>query len=124
MIRDTPIPDGYTGFVKMLSIDQETNLDLWEMNDLFNRHSVSPVSSVWRGTYPYDVPSSYDDPSKYFYYPLPDGFRYHAVHLHRLQRSRFDYNVVKRIEKQKLFCLKDLPIKRTIPFSILEWTRS
>lgn len=119
LIRDYPIPPGgVTGFTTMLTLDPDDDGKLWEMNDPFTRHCLLPVDDIWSGEYPYDVPSSYADPSGYFYYPhFPNG-RYHAVHLHRLQRSSLDANTILRREKQFQFGLQDLPnIVKTIPYS-------
>ena len=119
LIRDYLIPaDGVTGFTAMLTLDPDESGNLWEMNDPFTRHCLLPVDDIWNGEYPYDVPSSYADPSGYFYYPhFPNG-RYHAVHLHRLQRSSLDANTILRREKQFQFGLQNLPnIVKTIPYS-------
>jgi len=120
LIKNYSIPDGgITGFTTMLTLDpDEHNNNLWEMNDPFTRHCLLPVDDIWDGEYPYDVPSSYADPAGYFYYPHTPNSRYHAVHLHRLQRSSLDGNTMLRREKQFQFGLQNLPnIVKTIPYS-------
>ena len=119
LIRDYPIPAGkVTGFTTMLTLDPDENENLWEMNDPFTRHCLLPANDIWGGEYPYDVPASYANPEGYFYYPHFTNGRYHAVHLHRLQRSSLDANTLLRREKQFQFGLQNLPnITKTIPYS-------
>jgi len=123
-IRDMPMPVGtYAGFTSMMTLDRDDDGDLWEMNDQFSRLAVMPARCGWSGDYPFDVPDVFNGHSgQYFYYPLPVGLRYHAVHLHRLPRSTEDSITMMRVRKQKQFSMQERPdIMRTEKFNLKFW---
>lgn len=122
-VRAEGMPAGkQAGFVNMLSLDyDEPGADLWELDDLFNRLCVFPVGDRWMGEYPFESPECFGKPDTFHYFGLPAGYRYHALHLHRLQRSGRDADVYMRQRKQKQFCLQDVEIPRTRPFDLAAW---
>lgn len=118
------MPDGkLTGFTKMVTVDRDPDNSLWEMNDKFARAAILPSDTVWHGIYPFDVPDCYRYDNKYHYFTLPQGYEYHAVHLHRLTRSPHDEDVVLRLTKQKQFAMRDVIVPRTIIFDMDWWCR-
>jgi glycosyltransferase involved in cell wall biosynthesis len=114
------------GFTTMLSVDEDDAGNLYEMDDKFSRLAVTPAGGTWHSAYPFEIPAEFDEvlagaPIK-SYFTLPSVFGYHAVHLHRLKRSRCDGEVFMRLEKQKQFSLHDNPnIYRTAPFDLNKW---
>lgn len=110
-----------TGFTKMVTLDEDENGNLWEMADRFDRQALLPSDCRWMGTYPFDVPDVFNYPAGFFYFTEPAGFRYHALHLHRLVRSGYDDEVLLRLYKRKRFGLQELSIPRTVPFNMTEW---
>lgn len=112
-----------TVFTTMVTLDLDENNQLWELDDRFSRQALLPANDVWHGIYPFDTPSSFDHPSGFFYLPEPPNQKYHAVHLHRLIRSRYDKEVLMRDEKRYKFSLQDKRVPRTVPFDMPSWYR-
>ncbi len=73
------------GFTRMVTIDDDGQV-FWELDDVFSRLALFPLTDDWIGEYPFEAPASWCDETNYFYYPIADD-AIHAVHLHRLQRS-------------------------------------
>jgi len=121
-VLDQPWPEGrFLGFVTMISLDVDEGGKLWEMADAFSYPPIYSINEKWHGDYPFEVPLAFDEPGLYHYFTAPPDLRYHAVHLHRLQRSPHDGGVIGRVQKQKQFCLADKPIPRTVPFNLDSW---
>lgn len=114
-IAANPMPEGrQLGFTAMLTIDQdEATGEYWELDDLFSRAAVMPAGVAWAGDYPFEAPVVFGDPRNFFYWDAPPGLRYHALHLHRLQRSPHDSAVMLRQQKQHQFSMIDKKIPRT-----------
>lgn len=121
-ILDEGMPAGTrAGFTLMLSLDRDETGELWEMADLFNRLALMPVGCRWSGEYPFEVPEVFNDPGGFHYFQPPAGLRYHAVHLHRLDRSPADGEVVYRRQKRFQFSMQDKRVPRTAPFDLEGW---
>ncbi len=117
------------GFTTMVSVDWHAGA-LWEMADQFNRLVVFPTEDEWSGDYPFEWPMSWKAMSEGadigHYFPLPEGWRHHGLHLHRLDRSPLDAEVYRRVEKQKQFSMRTVDIPFTHPLeerwlSLLRW---
>jgi len=110
------------GYTNMLTLDVDDDGQLYEMQDNFSRLAVMPALTAWRGDYPFDIPAVFERGVGFYYYALPAGYRYHALHLHRLQRSGRDGEVLLRPQKRKQFSMIDKPhIARTVPFDLAAW---
>lgn len=116
-----PPEGGAAGFVTMVSVDRADDGQLWEMDDLFNRLAIMPALVPWKGAYPFEIPEVFDYPDTFWYASLPPGFRYHALHLHRLQRSSADADVFIRRQKQFQFSMQDKAVPRTVPLDAERW---
>ena len=111
-----------TGFTTMLTLDQDEQGAYWELNDLFNRQCILRPTEAWKGTYPFDTPHSFDEPSGFAYLSPPAPYRYHALHLHRLVRSSADDTVYLRTFKQRRFSMQERDITRGQAFDFAAWT--
>ena len=118
-----PRPDSICGFTTMRSLDADSDGTLWEMADRFSRAAVLPVDCAWAGNYPYEVPAVFNDPLTHVHFSLPPGYRHHALHLHRLQRSRRDADVLHRVRKQYWFSMQRASVPRTVRFDMRSWQR-
>ncbi|HNU04152.1 MAG TPA: glycosyltransferase [Anaerolineae bacterium] len=119
----TPPPGGQLGFTSMCTLDPDESGAIWELDDVFCRAAVMPADVAWKGEYPFEAPVVFHDPGTFFYYPAVDGLRFHALHLHRFQRSRHDDAVVLRRQKQFQFALQDREVPRVQPFDSTGWWR-
>lgn len=114
-----------TGFTTMLTLDDEPDGRLFELGDQFSRQCWMPAPETWTGDYPFEIPHSFTEPVGFHYFSLPEGCRYHAVHLHRLRRSPLDSEVYLRTRKQKQFSMMDRPnIQRLGVFDMQAWLAS
>lgn len=111
-----------TGFIGMLSLDEdETTGAIWALDDVFSRQAILPVPTIYGGVYPFDAPDSFGRPAGFYYYQLPEGFRWHALHLHRLWRSAHDQEVTLRTLKRQQFSMQDKMVPRTERFDLATW---
>lgn len=111
-----------TGFTCMVTLDEDAETGaLYELDDVFSRQALLPVPTRYVGTYPFDVPSSFGQPEGFYYFTLPEGLRYHAVHLHRLRRSSQDERVILRRHKQYQFSMQDKTVPRARSFDLNAW---
>lgn len=128
LLRDAEMPPGKrAGFVPMRSIDMDEHGQLWELDDLFSRLAIHPITDRHSGEYPFESPESFGNPAWYHYFPdlgragtgaCPyDGpaLGQYGLHLHRLQRSPSDGVVFMRVQKQFQFSLANVQIPRTKP---------
>jgi glycosyltransferase involved in cell wall biosynthesis len=122
-IAERPMPAGKRlGYTAMLTIDlDEETGEYWELDDLFSRAAVMEAGVAWAGDYPFEAPVSFGDPAGFFYWDTPAGLRYHALHLHRLQRSPHDDAVLLRQQKQHQFSMIDRQVPRTRPLDAAGW---
>lgn len=121
-IAQVTLPAGTScAFTSMLSLDEDLDGAVWELQDQFSRCAIFPADAKWGGTYPFDSPDAFSRPQGFFYYDAPAGLRYHGVHLHRLRRSRRDDEVALRVAKQKQFCLQNLTVPRGARFDLEAW---
>lgn len=123
-IQAQPMPAGRElGFTVMISVDEDQDTGaLWELDDFFNRAALYPVTARQMGEYPFEAPEQWlQGESVWHYFDLPAGLRYHAVHLHRLQRSRHDAEVYRRQEKRFQFAMRERQVPRTRPFDLDAW---
>jgi len=114
----------FGGYTSMTSLDADDDGQLWELDDQFSRLAVHPTTTTWRGDYPFELPDVFENPKKYpwVYYTTPNGQGYHGVHLHRLERSSQDDQVVYRTAKRFQFCMQDKPqIQRRDRFDLDRW---
>lgn len=109
-IARIPIPGGKrAGFTKLVTIDyDEATGEFWELNDVFSRLALFPLSDRWIGEYPFEYPESFDDRDAHFYYTIADG-AVHGIHLHRLRRSPRDSDVYLREQKRFQFAMQEKP---------------
>lgn len=115
-------PEGKSlGYTTMLTLDLDAEGNYWELADKFSRTAVMPSDTAWKGQYPFEVPVLFDRPQTFFYYPNVEGMGYHAVHLHRLVRSRHDDGVMFRQQKQYRFSMQDVRIPRVGRFEPAGW---
>ena len=114
LLRDAEMPPGKrAGFVPMRSIDVDEHGQLWELDDLFSRLAIHPITDRHGGEYPFESPESFGNPAWFHYFPdVPDIGQY-GLHLHRLQRSPSDGVVYMRTQKQFQFSLATVQIPRT-----------
>lgn len=125
LVRDTPIPSTMScGFTSVLTLDEDASGDVWELADQFCRLAVLPSDCKWGGDYPFDSPDCFARHTGFFYYPVPDDHRMHAVHLHRFRRSMRDDEVFARVGKQHQFAMRDATIPRTVRFDLDQWIAS
>lgn len=116
------VPAGTSvAYTSMVSLEEDADGTVWELQDQFNRCAIFPADAKWGGTYPFDSPDAFGRPQGFYYYDPPTGLRYHGVHLHRLRRSRRDDDVVLRLQKQKQFCLRDVTVARGPRFDLEGW---
>lgn len=128
-ITSQPIPqERIAGFTSMLTVDGDYQGDkllaLYELDDLFSRLALIPATCKWNGEYPFEAPAVFAEPEAYFYFNLPQGFRYHAIHLHRLIRSPHDSEVFLRQQKRFQFAMQDKQIARLGPFDLDAWLQA
>jgi glycosyltransferase involved in cell wall biosynthesis len=103
--------DKWLGFTCGINIE-ETNerwYDLAEPVCRCGRTAVIRSTDTWHGDYPFEGPSDFDHPDKFFYFPAPTHIRYHFLHVHRLWRSSRDATVPYRVQKRYQFCMADYP---------------
>ncbi len=89
----------------MVTIDDDGQV-FWELDDVFSRLALFPLTDDWIGEYPFEAPASWRDETSYFYYPIADD-AIHAVHLHRLQRSPRDDETYLRNQKRFQFAMRE-----------------
>ncbi|MBU2051197.1 MAG: hypothetical protein KKH61_19790, partial [Gammaproteobacteria bacterium] len=110
-------------FTCEIALDEDEDGNIWEMSNMKSVPAIFRATEEWRGIYPFESPKIFDDKGPFYYYNIPEGYRYHSAHVHRLRRSEYDGSVTGRVAKQKQFCLANIPsIKRTIPFDMAAWT--
>ena len=115
-IRAYTMPAGKrAGFVSMRSIDRDEQGTFWELNDLFSRLAIHPITDRHGGEYPFESPESFGNPAWFEYLPTVGGLEMYGIHLHRLDRSPLDDQVFMRKAKQFQFSLQDVQIPRTKP---------
>lgn len=122
LIAEMPIPEGgQLGFTAMLTLDPDPDGTLWALDDLFSRAAVMPAGVAWSGEYPFEAPVVFGHNGGFFYYPMPEGLRQHALHLHRFQRSPHDDQVVYRRQKQYQFAMQTKSVPRVERFDPTGW---
>jgi hypothetical protein len=107
---------------------------MWEVDDTFNRLAILPAICDWHGDYPFEAPEVFDNPALFTYLPVlacgppaggpgspPAPYEYHALHLHRLARSRQDEAVFMRKQKQFQYSLQDVKLPRLGRFDMAAW---
>lgn len=110
------------GFTTMNTLDYAADTQTyWELNDIFSRAAVWPGSCRHVGEYPFETPEVFNDRSTYHYFGLPPGYRFHALHLHRLVRSQDDAAVLLRQQKQYQFSMQTAERPRLRPFDLNAW---
>ena len=110
-------PEARLGYTSLVNVDEGDAGEFWLMNNAFGRMAVFPTDAVWRGEYPFESPVLYGDaiqnPKLNHYLAVPPGRVWHGYHLHRSRRSGADAAVYLREQKQKQFCMQDIPgVKR------------
>lgn len=116
------IPAGkQAGFTTLVSLDADQDGQLWEMEDIFARLAILPADVAWTGDYPFEVPVVFEHPPLFWYADLPESWRYHGVHLHRLERSPQDDAVMLRRDKRFQFSMVDRIVRRTRPWDREGW---
>lgn len=114
------------GYVAMTSLDyDEDGHRVWELQDLFSRLCLMKPGERWIGEYPFEIPVSFGNPnSKSQYISNAPDMRFHAVHLHRFQRSPLDNRVYARTDKQFKFSMIECEVPRTCLFDLQAWLTS
>lgn len=98
IIENTPA-DMVGGFPSGVNICERSNGELFESVRLC-RHSIFPVTSKWRGTYPYESPDTYlPGNPKNFYYKRHDE-KYQFYHMQQTARSPRDCDCPQRIARR------------------------
>lgn len=121
-IRDLEVPVGKKAiYTVLVSVDEDGNGRIWELDDLFNRLAIIPPDTGWHGEYPFEVPDVFDDQRLFYHVAPPEGFRYHGIHLHRLRRSPNDQAVIFRAQKQHQFSMQNKTVARTAMFDLSQW---
>lgn len=112
-----PLPGGKRlGFTRMVTIEPDKSGQMWMMSDWFWRAAVFPATDRWHGDYPFETPESFDLGSAvYHYYEPPKDTLVHGLHLHRLQRSPKDDEVMFRNEKRFQFSFQNQVHHRVMP---------
>jgi glycosyltransferase involved in cell wall biosynthesis len=98
---------GYTAGVSIEEV-AGTYYEVAQPLGLCGRTAVIRADDVWKGDYPFESPSDNGRPERFYYFTIPQGFRYHHLHLHRLVRSSRDADVQYRVQKRFQFCMQDL----------------
>lgn len=114
-IASHPMPDNApSGFTMGIECGQKENGELWfygieGIPVYLHRQAIIPVSSYWKGVYPFESPDCYEpgNPLNH-YFPAPDGTQ-GFYHLHHTRRSAFDNEAYLRTQKRNQFSLKDAP---------------
>lgn len=121
LLAHEPPPWMRIGYTAMRTIDEDAAGQTWELADQFNRTALLESDVRWSGEYPFDAPVSFGKPEGFYYYELPPGYRYHAVHLHPLVRSRQDDVVALRTFKRPRFSMQERTVPRERPFDLTAW---
>jgi len=102
------------GFTKFVSVELAEDGSLWVMDDWFSRACVYSSSMGWHGDYPFDVQDAFDEPNTFYYYDVPPELDVpvHGFHLHRLQRSGKDADVMARNGKRLQYAMQNQEHKR------------
>ena len=106
VLSSPPPQDKECGFITLMNVD-------WKDSHFVARNSHNshryfrPKSNIWRGVYPFEIPSQYDDHSTYYYYQLLPG-EVHGVHLHCLKRSHLDDQMEMRLIQRKANSVREI----------------
>lgn len=110
-----PMPDNaISGFTSGIEVGEREDGELWfyGMNGEpvgLNRQAIIPVTSKWRGEYPFESPDCYQPGSPLnHYFPIPAG-SHGFYHLHHTRRSRKDAEVYLRSAKSSQFSMREVP---------------
>lgn len=122
LIAEHPVPEGgKLGFTTMITLDPDPDGSVWLLEDVFARAAIMPADVGWAGEYPFEAPVVFGRQEGFFYYPVPEGLRWHALHLHRFQRSPHDDAVIYRQQKQHQFAMRDKTVPRAGRFDPEGW---
>lgn len=105
-----PMPrDKTLGFTCGGSVDEQDGqmFELEERLLMNGRTALIRADDTWTGAYPFEGPSDFNNKANFYYFSVPDGYRYHYLHVHRCLRSSRDADVPYRVEKQKQFSMQD-----------------
>lgn len=114
-IVDNPMPsNALSGFTVGIEVGEKENGELWFYGIdgapvILNRQAIIPVTSRWKGVYPFESPDCYEpgNPLNH-YFPVPNGLK-GFYHLHHTTRSTFDADAYLRVQKRHHFSLKEAP---------------
>lgn len=109
-LAENPMPeDALSGFTWGVECTELPNGECWLYEVGLNRQAIIPVSSRWKGEYPFESPDSFvPGHPKNHYWVSPDP-SFHFYHLHQMRRSLKDEEVYLRKQKQFQFSMQDHP---------------
>jgi len=114
-IADNPMPeDALSGFTTGIEVGELENGELWfygHQGELvkFNRQTIIPVTSRWKGDYPFESPDSHIPGHPRNHYFLTPAGLHGFYHLHHTKRSQHDREVYLRDHKKNQFSMRDAP---------------
>jgi hypothetical protein len=109
------------GYTTMVSIDKDNDGNWIRLDDFYSRLAFYPLTEQQVGDYPFEWPACFNDDTTYHYFDGPPGLSSHGLHLHRLTRSRHDFRVHRREEKQEQFAMTNKSVE-TLNYLGRSWT--
>jgi glycosyltransferase involved in cell wall biosynthesis len=125
-LTDNPMPEcSLSGYTYGVECTELANGECWLLGNQYgvvgvNRQAFFSVDVTWKGTYPFESPSSYKPGDANNYYWKVESPLHRFFHIHQMKRSSKDDDVYMRRQKQYQFALQIHPEIKPLEF----WLKS